>query len=495
MESEPQQKKAKLDHYRLFNRALTTLYEPDTLRLASTGRVPFDHAVFDRAVKKVFDDKGFTPEMLAAPEVRGLIEETYNALNGAIDTAIKTETPPELTAALQNNAFIFSGFKAYHCLSEVGLELTDSDGHVKSFDTFRKDVEAIDKKYNTNYLYAEYNHAVHTSQMAVKWHDFMADGDRYNLQYRTVGDERVRADHAALDGTTLPPSDDFWKFYLPPNGWNCRCNVVQVLRDDYPTSDPERAMAAGDECTNAPKVRIFRYNAGQEMSIFPRKHPYLPKGCGNCTRNLSLAYDPKREQCRVCQVVSEQARKEASKKFYERLSKDEKYKDVEYDPASGGMKATHIGHNSKSNDAQILRWNMTGADLEKEVQRLLFESGHSVVLCDESKKKGGNVLTALDMLLDGIMMDIRSVTKRKMHYGSHLSAKNKQLIKYNARSDVQIPADSVCLYFHDGSMYHPSKITKGIDWIKKQTRDIAVKNVVCVVRKDGNSVEIFRHKI
>lgn len=53
---------------------------------------------------------------------------------------------------------------------------------------FRRDVEAIDKKYNTNYLYAEYNHALHTSQMAVKWHDIMADGDRYNLQYRTAGD-------------------------------------------------------------------------------------------------------------------------------------------------------------------------------------------------------------------------------------------------------------------------------------------------------------------
>ena len=137
-------------------------------------------------MREVFAKGGFSPEMLADPEVAPLIEETYNALNGAIDTAIKTETPPELTAALQNNTFIFSGFKTYHSLSEVGLALIDADGKVKSFEVFRRDVEAIDKKYNTNYLYAEYNHALHTSQMAVKWHDFMADGDRYNLQYRTA---------------------------------------------------------------------------------------------------------------------------------------------------------------------------------------------------------------------------------------------------------------------------------------------------------------------
>lgn len=281
-----------------------------TLAGGKVGRVPFNRDVFDRAVREIFAKGGFSAEMLADPAVRPVIEETYNALNGAIDTAIKTETPPELTAALQNNAFIFSGFKTYHSLSEVGLALTDADGKVKPFETFRKDVEAIDSKYNVNYLYAEYNHALHTSQMAVKWHDIMQDGDRYNLQYRTVGDERVRSDHAALDNTTLPPSDEFWKFYLPPNGWNCRCTVEQVLRDDYPMSDPEVAKAAGDACTEEPKARMFRYNAGQEMTIFPKKHPYLPKGCDSCPRKggLSLGRVPNSEQCRACDAVQEVCR-------------------------------------------------------------------------------------------------------------------------------------------------------------------------------------------
>lgn len=55
--------------------------------------MPFNRDVFDRAVREVFAKGGFTPEMLADPAVRPLIEETYNALDGAIDTAIKTETP------------------------------------------------------------------------------------------------------------------------------------------------------------------------------------------------------------------------------------------------------------------------------------------------------------------------------------------------------------------------------------------------------------------
>lgn len=473
------------------------LYGEDTLRLASNpvGRVPFNRDVFDRAVREVFSQGGFSADMLSSPAVRSLIEETYNTLNGAINTAIRTETPPELTAALQNNAFIFSGFKTYHSLSEVGLALTDADGHAKSFETFRKDVEAIDKKYNRNYLYAEYNHAIHTSQMAVKWHQFLADGDEYWLQYRTAGDERVRDAHAALDGITLPPSDPFWNSYLPPNGWNCRCDVDQVLRSDYKMSDPETAMARGDACTEDTKSQMFRYNAGKQMTIFPKKHPYLPKGCGNCDRSLSLAYDPKREQCRVCLAVNKQARRAEAQRFYDRLSRDEKYRDVKFDPQTGGLSAMHVGHNTKCNNAEIVGWGMTGADLEKELQRLLFQNGHIAILCDESKRKGKQTLPALDMQLDGVMMDIRSVTKKKQHYGSHLKAKNKQLAKYNARTDVRVPADTICLYFHDGSMYHPSKITRGAKWLKKQTSHIQVRHVVCVVRHEDDTIEIKRHEI
>ncbi|MBO4955119.1 MAG: hypothetical protein J6C77_01790 [Muribaculaceae bacterium] len=292
--------------------------------------------------------------MLADPAVRPLVEETYSALNRAVDTAIKTETPPELTAALQNNAFIFSGFKTFHSLSEVGLALTDADGHVKPFDVFRRDVEAIDSKYNTNYLYAEYNHAVHTSQMAVKWHGFVADGDRYNLQYRTAGDERVRSEHAALDNITLPPSDPFWNDYLPPNGWNCRCDVDQVLRDDYPMSDPELARAAGDACTDEPKARMFRYNAGREMTLFPAKHPYLPKGCGNCPQrgSLNLATRPDRAlpQCRVCGEVFRECRREGERRLNEWKSANI--------PERGGLSIT--GENFHTGSLLVTRGSVRG---------------------------------------------------------------------------------------------------------------------------------------
>ncbi|MBD5214902.1 MAG: hypothetical protein HDS75_08815 [Bacteroidales bacterium] len=289
---------------------------------------------------------------------------------------------------------------------------------------------------------------------------------------------------------TLLPSDEFWKFYLPPNGWNCRCTVEQVLRDDYPMSDPAVAKAAGDACTEEPKTRMFRYNAGQEMAIFPKKHPHLPKGCGNCGGSLNLAYDPKREQCRVCRVVSEQARKEEAKRLYDRLSRDDKYTGVRYDSTTGALSAQHRGHNTECNNSEILNWNMTSYQLEVELQNLLYKNGHIAILCDEQKRKGSKTLPALDMQLDGVMMDIKTPKNKKRHYGSQIADKNGQLIKYNSRSDVTVDADTVCLYFHDSSYYHPGRITNGIKWARGKTSNFIIKNVVCVVRLDDETIEI-----
>ena len=269
--------------------------------------MPFDHTAFSHAAERLYREGMFRAEMLDTDEGRALTEETYHALNAAIDYSIQTETPPELTAALRNNAFIFSGFKSYHQLREASAMLTREDGTLRTYTEFENEVRRIDEKYNTAYLRAEYNHAVHSAQMAVKWHEWQADGDEYNLQYRTAGDERVREAHAALDGVTLPPSDKFWNNYLPPNGWNCRCQVVQVLREDYPQSNSDKATEWGDACTSDPKEKIFRYNAGKELKLFPPKHPYLPKGCGKCEAGMQLAWGLGKPECAACLMIRQMA--------------------------------------------------------------------------------------------------------------------------------------------------------------------------------------------
>ena len=218
-----------------------------------------------------------TPEMLRERPIRRLISETAGVYLQALDdSSIQYEIPAEMRQSLEQDIFVFSGFKTYHQLKEASELLRDNQGRVKSFNQFYQDVSAIRNKYNRNWLHAEYNFAVSSAQMASHWAEYQQDEEMTNLQYRTALDDKVRPEHAALEGVTLPMSDPFWDTAFPPNGWNCRCHVIPVLKEDFPLSNSQRAQDAFDDMTQG-KASIFRYNPGKEGVIFPPHHPYYGK--------------------------------------------------------------------------------------------------------------------------------------------------------------------------------------------------------------------------
>ena len=51
-------------------------------------------------------------------------------------------------------------------------------------------------------------------------------------RYDTVGDNRVRSSHAALDGKVLRADDPWWKTHYPPWDWGCRCIVTELSEGD-----------------------------------------------------------------------------------------------------------------------------------------------------------------------------------------------------------------------------------------------------------------------
>lgn len=226
------------------------------------------------AFKHLFSSGGYKPEDLNQPAYKKLIDETYKVFQ---KTITDNDMPDIMRRALEEDVFLFGGLRTHAQLTEAWSLIKDN--RRKTFDELSKELDDLNDTYNKNYLQAEYNFATGSAQMAAKWAN-LDDSERYLLQYRTAMDDRVRDSHATLAGTTLPKNDPFWKEYYPPNGWNCRCTVVEVLKDDYPESDSDEAIAKGEASTQQigkdgkNRLEIFRFNPGMEMKVMPPSHPY-----------------------------------------------------------------------------------------------------------------------------------------------------------------------------------------------------------------------------
>lgn len=263
-------------------------------------------SLFEGMMRSLFkeDAAEFRIELVADPAVQEFVGTHASALDSAFE---KVEMSDAMRRRLTRSNYIFSGMKAFHELNEAFPSLLDENGNRKTFERFLNDVQTIDKTYNANYLRAEYNFVAGSAEMAARWESFMQDGDRYYLQYRTQRDDKVRPEHAALDRVTLPPSDSFWEEFYPPNGWNCRCTVVQVRKSKCPATNHDEAMRLGDEALQRDSKGIFRFNAGKEGKSVPDYNPYTIRRCRDCDVAKGKAklarFVPDNEVCRACQLL------------------------------------------------------------------------------------------------------------------------------------------------------------------------------------------------
>lgn len=87
----------------------------------------------------------------------------------------------------------------------------------------------------------------------------------WGFEYVTVGDDRVRPEHELLDGIRRPKGDPFWTFAFPPNGFNCRCQVIEIFNDQaalaQATPIPGQTEVDGKLITPGPDPG-FAFNPG-----------------------------------------------------------------------------------------------------------------------------------------------------------------------------------------------------------------------------------------
>lgn len=206
----------------------------------------------------------------------GLYQETagqlMDAINGGLGGASfeYEDSRNVLRSSLMRNIYQFSAAKSLVELEQFRSMMLDSEGAVKPFYKFRQSVAATGKRFNDTYLRTEYDTAKQSAIMAHRWQSLQAD----YLEYNTVGDERVRADHAVLDGKTYPKDHGFWDKYYPPLNWNCRCTVIPGL---------SRNDNSGGDFKFTKQVDVpehFAKNVGKTQVVFDSIHPYFVNAKG-----------------------------------------------------------------------------------------------------------------------------------------------------------------------------------------------------------------------
>lgn len=198
----------------------------------------------------------------------GLIDKIYNDVSKPVKQVYGKKwidydykEPGNLIQKFKKNLWQFSCAKTLTELEYINTLLLDKNGRIKPDHLFKADLKKANFQFNYNYINAEIQTAKRGAQMAHLWSTFVEQSHLYpNLVYRTVGDSRVRPEHEILNGTIKSIDDPFWKTYYPPNGWRCRCTVMNT------------AETATTKLVDDPTVKTeFRGNTALDEEIFSSK--------------------------------------------------------------------------------------------------------------------------------------------------------------------------------------------------------------------------------
>lgn len=194
------------------------------------------------------------------------IQQTYKELSEGAAKGYGTQyeivneqgIPNGRVIDMKRNLYKFAAAKNTAMLTEINSLLYDGD-RLKSFEEFKASLDALNIKYNHNWLKTEYRTAVQSGHSAKAWEAFQHNKERFpNLRYTTQGDNAVREEHEALNGFVAHIDDPIWSSIAPPSGWNCRCYLVQ-------TAEPVSKETPDWEKEVAPE---FRVNTGQSGQIY-----------------------------------------------------------------------------------------------------------------------------------------------------------------------------------------------------------------------------------
>ena len=155
----------------------------------------FNDNALQRALKRIYE-KNFHP-MTDIEE--DLFNETFRIITKATDEGLSMssqEVDVSFRQKLDYNNAVFSAFKVHRMQNDIASQLHDSNGVLKSFEQWKKDVYPMLDHHKEHWLRTEYNTAVLRSQRAADWQRFEREKDILpNLEWMKSTSAHPGADH------------------------------------------------------------------------------------------------------------------------------------------------------------------------------------------------------------------------------------------------------------------------------------------------------------
>lgn len=181
-------------------------------------------------------------------------------------------------AYMEYNLFHFSHARELAGLAKLNEILIDKDKlEIRSFGDFKKHAEPFLNKFNDVWLKTEYDFTIAVGQNASAYNRFLAEKDtvtRY-IQYQTVGDSEVRAEHALLDGLIFDIDDLEARRIWPPNAWRCRCEFIQYLGEPSKITKGKDAIKLLEKELGDKQKKIMLKNRGDIGEVFTFDQFYM----------------------------------------------------------------------------------------------------------------------------------------------------------------------------------------------------------------------------
>jgi SPP1 gp7 family putative phage head morphogenesis protein len=191
---------------------------------------------FDKIIEGIREGK-INPDDLD----KDFILKTYDRLNKAAGLGYGKDyySDDNIARKMRQNLLEFAATKTHVQQHEVQL-LNNSIDNKKQYTEEAK--KYLDLQ-NGNYLDVQAAWAARKAQAARQYQDWQKDKDIYQrVKFRTMNDNSVRPEHAALDGLVLNIDSPDLSLYMTPLGPSCRCWWEQTfdrLTDWKPEYTPD----------------------------------------------------------------------------------------------------------------------------------------------------------------------------------------------------------------------------------------------------------------